>query len=81
MHVTQPDFYAYAALEGEVTLSAVAASVDDAAVDELVELYRAMVGEHEDWDDHRRAMVKDRRVVVRFTPQRAYGMLQLPNNS
>jgi PPOX class probable F420-dependent enzyme len=75
LHVTREDFYAYVVLEGEVELSAVAAAPDDAAVEELVALYRAMVGEHDDWDDYRRAMVADRRVVARLTPTRAYGML------
>lgn len=75
MHVTQDDFYAYAVLEGPVTLAPVAADPNDATVDELVELYRSMVGEHPDWDDYRRAMVTDRRTVVRLTPDHAYGML------
>ena len=75
LHATREDFFAYVVLEGDVTLSDVAARPDDAAVDELVELYRAAMGEHPDWDDYRRAMVDERRVVVRFTPTRAYGML------
>ena len=48
----------------------------DAAVEELVTLYRHMLGEHEDWADYRRAMVRDRRAVVRLRPTRAYGMLR-----
>jgi PPOX class probable F420-dependent enzyme len=75
VHVTRADFYAYAVIEGEVTLSAVAAEPDDATVDELVDLYQALMGEHEDWDDYRQAMARDRRVVVHITPTRAYGML------
>jgi PPOX class probable F420-dependent enzyme len=75
LHVTREDFYAYAVIEGDVTLSAVAAAPDDATVDELVELYRAIGGEHDDWEDYRRAMVRDQRVVVRIAPTRAYGML------
>ena len=75
LHVSRDDFYAYAVLEGDVSLTPVAAAPDDATVEELVALYRALVGEHDDWDDYRRAMVADRRVVVRLTPTRAYGML------
>jgi PPOX class probable F420-dependent enzyme len=75
MHVTQDDFYAYSVLEGPVTLAPVAADPHDTTVDELVELYRSMVGEHPDWEDYRRAMVADRRTVVRLTPDHAYGML------
>jgi len=75
MHITQPDFWAYEVLEGDVELTPVATRVDDATVDELVEYYRAAVGEHDDWDAYRTAMVADRRVIVRFTPTRAYGMV------
>ena len=75
LHVSRDDFWAYVVLEGDVELSAVAAAPDDAAVDELVELYRTIAGEHSDWDDYRRAMVTDRRVVVRLHPTHAYGML------
>ena len=75
LHVTRDDFYAYAVLEGDVELSPVAADPNDATVDELVELYRALAGEHDDWDDYRRAMVADRRLVVRLRATRAYGML------
>ena len=75
LHVSRDDFFAYVVLEGEADLTPVAASPDDATVDELVELYRHLAGEHDDWDDYRRSMVTDRRVVVRLRPTRAYGML------
>jgi PPOX class probable F420-dependent enzyme len=75
LHVTQDDFWAYVVIEGDVSLSAIAAAPDDAAAEELVAVYRGMVGEHEDWAAYRQAMVDDRRVVVRIAPQRVYGML------
>jgi PPOX class probable F420-dependent enzyme len=81
LHVTRPDFYAYAVLEGPVELTPVAARPDDAVADELVEYYRAALGEHEDWEAYRRAMVADRRVIVRFSPDRAYGLLPDPSAS
>jgi len=77
-HGTRDDFSAYVVLEGTADLSPVAAAPDDDTVEELVAYYRDALGEHDDWDDYRRAMVDDRRVMVRFTPNRAYGMLQLP---
>jgi PPOX class probable F420-dependent enzyme len=76
LHVDGPDFWSYAVLEGEASLSAVAAEPDDAATQELVELYRALRGEHDDWDDYRAAMVRERRVVLRLAPARAYGALR-----
>jgi PPOX class probable F420-dependent enzyme len=75
LHVTRADFFAYAVMEGDVELSAVAVDVDDDTVNELVDLYRSLVGEHEDWDAYRKAMITERRVVVRLRPSRAYGML------
>jgi len=43
------------------------------AVELLVDYYRRLSGEHPDWDDYRRAMVEDRRVLVRFAIERASG--------
>lgn len=74
LHVTRPDFFAYAVIEADVELAPVATDVDDATVAELVELYRALMGEHDDWDAYRTSMVKDRRTVVRMRPTRAYGI-------
>lgn len=76
LHVNGSDFWSYAVLEGDVELSEVAATPDDAVVDELVELYREIAGEHEDWQAYRRAMVDEQRLVVRFHPTRAYGALR-----
>lgn len=74
LKVDGESFWSYAVLEGDVDLSEVAAAPDDAAVEELVALYRSLSGEHDNWDDYRQAMVADRRVVVRLRPGRAYGL-------
>jgi len=75
LHVTREDFYAYAVLEGSVELSGIAREPDDAVVEELVEYYRSLRGEHEDWQKYREAMVRQQRVMIRFSAARAYGML------
>ncbi len=75
LHVTSPDFWSWAVVEGDAELSAVAQREDDEAVEELVDLYRALAGEHPDWDDYRSAMVRDRRRVVRLPVGRVYGQL------
>jgi PPOX class probable F420-dependent enzyme len=75
VHISQDDFWSYVVLEGDATLSPVAAHPNDATVDELVELYRAIGGEHSDWDDYRAAMVNDRRTVVHLRPTNVYGMV------
>jgi PPOX class probable F420-dependent enzyme len=76
IHVNGDSFWSYAVIEGDVTTSAVVADPHDEAAEELVDLYRALAGEHEDWDDYRAALVRDRRVVVRVAPSHAYGMLR-----
>ncbi len=74
LHVTNEDFWAYVVIDGTADLSPVAQTTDDPTVDELVDLYRSMAGEHGDWDDYRRAMVTDQRLVLRLRPESAYGM-------
>ena len=49
--------------------------VEVETVDELVALYRAVFGEHTDWDEYRRDMVADGRLVVRLHFDHAYGMV------
>ena len=41
------------------------------AMDGLVAVYRQVAGEHEDWDDFRAAMERERRVVIRIELERA----------
>ena len=41
------------------------------AMEPLVDYYRRSVGEHPDWDDYRRAMEHERRVLLRLTVERS----------
>ena len=41
------------------------------AMETLVEYYRSISGEHPDWDEYRAAMQRDRRVIIRFSIERA----------
>ena len=72
-HVTSPDRWSWTVAEGTAELTPVAADPYDDTVEELVELYRAVLGEHPDWDDFRGAMVRDKRLVLRLRVERAYG--------
>jgi PPOX class probable F420-dependent enzyme len=78
LHVSREDFFAYAVIEADAELSPVASDPTDATVEELIDYYRAALGEHSNWDEYRAAMVNDRRAVVRLRPRRAYGMFTLP---
>jgi hypothetical protein len=61
-------------VEATAVLSAIAADRHDATVEELIDVYRLVQGkEHPDWDDYRRAMVADQRLIVRLHVERLYG--------
>ena len=74
IHVSSDDGWAYAVAEGDATLTPPATSTDDDTVEALIGLYRNIAGEHPDWDDYRRAMVEDRRVVMTLPISHVYGM-------
>lgn len=74
LQASSDDGWSYVVADGPASLSAVAASPDDAAVDELVALYRSLSGEHPDWDEYRAAMVRDQRLVLRLSVDSVYGM-------
>ncbi|MFI7408007.1 PPOX class F420-dependent oxidoreductase [Streptomyces sp. NPDC049627] len=73
-HVTTPDRRAYVVAEGAADLTPVAKDPYDATVEELVRLYRDVLGEHPDWEDFRAAMVRDGRLVLRLRVERVYGI-------
>jgi len=75
LHINRDDFWAYVVIEADVTMLPTAASPDDATVDALVEYYRSVAGEHDNWDEYRQAMVDDRRLLLELRPTHAYGML------
>lgn len=76
LHVTSTDFWSYVVIDADAELSPATASPDDATADELVEYYRALSGEHPDWDEYRAAMVADQRLVARLRPTHAYGSVR-----
>jgi PPOX class probable F420-dependent enzyme len=75
LHVNRDDFWAYAVIEADVTMTPVAQSPNDATVDALVDYYRTVVGEHDNWDEYRQVMVDDGRLLLELHPTHAYGML------
>ncbi|MFL0027592.1 PPOX class F420-dependent oxidoreductase [Streptomyces sp. NBUL23] len=72
-HVTSDDRWAWTVADGTAELTPPAASPDDATVEALITLYRDVRGEHPDWDDYRRAMVEDRRVLLTLRIDHVYG--------
>jgi len=78
LYVLGDSFYQYVVVEAEAELTPVAADPHDATVDALVDYYKAMVGEHPDWDEYRATMVTDKRLLLVLRPERAYGMVAPP---
>jgi PPOX class probable F420-dependent enzyme len=74
LYVSEPASWSYAVAEGDVTLTPVAAERGDEIVEELIDVYRGIAGEHPDWDDYRRAMVADQRLVIRLNVTHMYGL-------
>ncbi|BBX09519.1 PPOX class F420-dependent oxidoreductase [Mycolicibacterium aichiense] len=72
--VSSDDGWSYAVADGNAILSPPAAEPHDDTVEALVALYRNVAGEHPDWDDYRRAMVTDRRVLLKLPISHLYGM-------
>jgi len=72
-YVAGSDFWTFTVADTTADLSPVAQTVDDAVVNELVEVYRAISGEHSDWDEYRAAMVEEKRLVIRLNVVSVYG--------
>jgi PPOX class probable F420-dependent enzyme len=75
IHVSSDDGWAYAVAEGDAILTPPASNPQDDTVEGLIALYRSIAGkDHPDWDDYRRAMVDDRRVLMTMPINHLYGM-------
>jgi PPOX class probable F420-dependent enzyme len=74
VRVAGPGGAGYVVAEVRATFSPPSADEHDATVEELIEVYRLIRGEeHPDWDDYRRAMVADDRLVLSLHVERLYG--------
>ena len=73
-HVTNPDRSAYTVAECTAALTPVATGPHDPVVDQHISLYRAMDGEHPDWDKFRHFVVSNRQLVLALAIERVYGI-------
>ncbi len=77
LHVSDPASWSYVSFDGTVELLPTATSPDDATCDALVGYFERVSGKaHPDWAEYRRAMVDERRLIARFTPKGATGMIR-----
>ncbi len=76
LHLSDPSSWTYLSFDGTVQLSPVAESPDDGVVGELVDYYEHVTGgPHPDWDDYRRAMVAEGRMIATFVPTAVVGQI------
>lgn len=73
LQVSSDDFWGYAVAEGRAELTEVAGDPHDEVVEELVDYYRTIRGEHPDWEDYRAAQVAEGRLILRLHLERTYG--------
>ena len=63
--LTDRFFGAWVYVEGEAEVLSL-----PGAMEPLVDYYRGLSGEHEDWEEYREAMRRDRRVLIRIAARR-----------
>tara|TARA_B100000953_G_scaffold166705_1_gene137421 strand:+ start:4716 stop:5135 length:420 start_codon:yes stop_codon:yes gene_type:complete len=76
LHVTSPESWSYISFDGTVEVTSPAQTHNDEVNKELADIYQRIAGkEHPDWNEYQQAMINDGRLVLRFVPQRAVGMV------
>lgn len=75
LHLSDPASWSYLSLDGPVELMPATVAAGDATSDALVAYYRAVSGEHPDWDEYRQAMIHESRLIARFTPSAIVGQI------
>ncbi|MXV98173.1 MAG: PPOX class F420-dependent oxidoreductase [Acidimicrobiaceae bacterium] len=75
LHISDEKAWSYVSLDGTVELSPPTTTPGDATSDALVDYYERLAGQHPDWDEYRQAMIDEGRLVARFTPTGAAGLI------
>ncbi|MGH8874010.1 MAG: PPOX class F420-dependent oxidoreductase [Acidimicrobiia bacterium] len=78
LHVTTDRFWPYLVAEGTAEVGERSSEQGDPVGRELAEVYEQIAGPHPDWDEFYRAMVEERRAVLSFRVERAYGIVPGP---
>lgn len=76
LHVSSDDFWAYVVADGTAVVGEPARDPHDQSADALVELYRVLAGEHENWEKFREVQVLEQRLVLSVAVEHTYGMVR-----
>jgi len=75
LHITNPESWSYVSFDAIADLGPVTMGPGDEASDNLVAYYRAVAGEHDDWDEYRAAMVNEQRQLLRLRLSSVVGQI------
>jgi len=75
LHITDPGSWSYLSFDAVADLGPVTTAKDDEAADDLVDYYRSVAGEHDNWDEYRSAMVSEQRQLLRLRPTSVVGQI------
>jgi PPOX class probable F420-dependent enzyme len=70
LHVPGKDFWQYLVIEGEARLIE-----GEGVLEAMRDYYRKARGEHPNWEEYDAAMVRDQRLLLSISVDRAYGQL------
>ncbi|HEX3628894.1 MAG TPA: PPOX class F420-dependent oxidoreductase [Candidatus Dormibacteraeota bacterium] len=71
LHVQGRDAYEYLVVDGTADLIE-----DDGLAEKLRDYYRKARGDHPDWAEYDAAMIRDQRLLISLSIDRAYGVLR-----
>ncbi len=74
-HLSEPSSFTYLSFDCTVELSPATERIDDETSDALVAYYRAVAGDHPDWDEYRQAMIAEGRLIATITPASVVGQI------
>jgi len=74
--ISVKDWSSYIVLEGQANILSSVNTSPNELKESLRKVYREILGEHPNWDEYDRAMIKDERVVVVVQPLHVYGTLR-----
>ena len=76
LHITSPETWSYASFDGVAEITQTAEQPEDPVCKELATVFTAVQKkQHPDWDEFNHAMIKDKRLIIRFVPDSAVGQI------
>ncbi|HJM28591.1 MAG: PPOX class F420-dependent oxidoreductase [Acidimicrobiales bacterium] len=76
LHITSPKTWSYVSFDGTTEVTETAKNPNDDVCQELARVFTVIQKkDHPDWDEFNEAMIKDKRLVIRFIPGNTVGMI------